>query len=100
MPNPYYWTNTIEEDEDSREEFQSLYNNENILEAYYYIPEVLLDTYLNMEVVLPCGGEGPEFYKGTKWLCDKNGIPIGTSNEKPILETIVYEVEYMNGHRA
>ena len=53
-----------------------------------------------MEVALPRDTDGPEFAKVTKRLRDANGIPIGTSSDNPILDTRLYEVEYMDGHKA
>ena len=53
-----------------------------------------------MEVALPRDGEGPEFAKVIKRLRDANGIPIGTANDNPILDTLLYEVEYLDGHKA
>ena len=53
-----------------------------------------------MEVALPRDTEGPDFYRFTKRLKDANGLPIGTANENPILDTRVYEVEYVDGQKA
>ena len=53
-----------------------------------------------MELALPRDSEGPEFARVTKRLRDANGIPIGTANDNPILDTRVYEVEYLDGHKA
>ena len=53
----------MDEYEDSREEFQWIYNDSNVPEAYYSTPEVLEDMYLNMEVSLPCDGEVPKYAK-------------------------------------
>ena len=36
----------------------------------------------------------------TKRLRDKDGIPIGTANDNPILDSRVYEIEYLDGHKA
>ena len=80
--------------------FKSIYNDKSIPEADDFTPEVLDDTYLNMELALPRDDEGPEFAKMTKRLRDANGIPIGTANDNPIFDTRVYEVEYMDGHKA
>ena len=33
-------------------------------------------------------------------LKDANGIPIGTASDNPILDTRLYEVEYVDGHKA
>ena len=53
-----------------------------------------------MEVALPQDTEGPDFARVTKRLKDANGLPMGTSNENPILDTRVYKVEYVDGHKA
>ena len=53
-----------------------------------------------MELALPRDGEGPEFAKVTKRLRDKDGLPIGTANDNPILDSRLYEVEYLDGHKA
>jgi hypothetical protein len=53
-----------------------------------------------MEVTLPRDNDGPTFAKVTKRLKDANGLPIGTANDNPILDTRVYEVEYLDGHRT
>ena len=61
---------------------------------------MLNNTYLNMEVALPWDDDGPEFAQVTKQLWDANGIPIGTANNNPILDTRIYEVEDIDGHKA
>ena len=45
------------------------------------------DTYVNMEIALTRDGEGPEFARVSKRLRDANGLPIGTANDNPILDT-------------
>jgi hypothetical protein len=99
-PDPEDWADLTENDEDFKEEFQRLYNDKDIPEADDYTPEVLEDTYINMEVALPRDDEGPQFAKVTKRLRDANGLPIGTADDNPILDSRVYEVEYMDGHKA
>ena len=99
-PNPDAWAELIEEDPDFREEFQKVYNDDTLPEADVRTPEVLEDTYINMEVALPRDSEGPEFARVTKRLRDANGIPIGTANDNPLLDTRIYEVEYLDGHKA
>ena len=99
-PNPEDWADMLEEDEDFRKEFQHIYNDDSIPEEENYTPEVADDTYLNMEVALPRDDEGPTFAKVTKRLRDANGIPIGTANNNPILDTRLYEVEFLDGHKA
>ena len=56
--------------------------------------------FMNMEVSLPRYTEGPDLYHVTKRLKDANGLPIGTANGNPILTTRLYEVEYVDEHKA
>ena len=65
-----------------------------------FTPEIMDDTYTNMEVALPRDTEGTDYPRVTKRLKDANGLPIGTSNENPILDTRVYEFKYVDGHKA
>ena len=54
-----------------------------------------------MEIVLPrVDGSEPAFVRVKKRRRDANGLPIETSNENPILDSRVYEVEYQDGHKA
>ena len=53
-----------------------------------------------MEIALPRDDEGPQFARVTKRLRDANGIPIGTANDNPILDTRLFEVEYLDGYKA
>ena len=99
-PNPEDWADLIESEKDFRDEFYRIFNDVNVEEADAHILEVLEDTYLNMELVLPRDGEGPEFARVTKRLRDANGIPIGTANNNPILDSSIYEVDYADGYKA
>ncbi len=99
-PNPADWADLMEKDSDFNEEFNKIFSDENIPKADDYTPEVLEDTYLNMELALCRDGDGPEFARVTKRLRDANGIPIGTANDNPLLDTRLYEVEYADGHKA
>ena len=53
-----------------------------------------------MDIELKRDNEGPKFAKVTERLQDKNGIPIGTQRDNPILDTRVYEVEYLDRNKA
>ena len=53
-----------------------------------------------MVIALPRDSEGLEFARVTKWLRDTNDITIGTTNDNPILDTRMYEVEFLDGHKA
>ena len=99
-PDPKDWADLIENDEDFRDEFETIYNSDSVKDADDYTPDVLNDTYLGMELALPRDGEGPEFARVTKRLRDKDGIPIGTANDNPILDSRLYEVEYLDGYKA
>ena len=88
-PNPGPWVDLIENDSDFCEEFERIYNNDEIPEAddEDYTPDVIDDTYLNMEVDLRRDGEGLELARVVKRLRDKYGIPIGTANDNSILDS-------------
>ena len=99
-PNPESWAAWLEHDEDFQAEFDQVVGNKDVPEADQdFTPDTIGDTYLNMEIALPRDSSGPEFAKVTKRLRDANGIPIGTANENPILDTRVYEVEFADGHK-
>ena len=98
-PSLEHWAD-MASDPEFVEEFQKVYDNPEIPEADNFSPEMLEDTYLNMELAMHCGDDGPEFARITKQLRDANGIPIGTSNDNPLLDTRVYEVEYLDGYKA
>jgi hypothetical protein len=83
------------------EEYGRTINDPLLQEAdQSFTPDAYDDTYLNMELALPRDGAEVQFGRVTKRLRDKNGIPIGTANDNPILDTRMYEVEFQDGHRA
>ena len=54
-----------------------------------------------MELAVPRGDNpNPQYAKVMKRLRDVNGIPIGTANKNPILDSRMYEVEYQDGTKA
>ena len=62
-----------------------------------FTPDVY-NTYQNMELAIPQGDSlEPRLARVTKQLKDVNGLPIGLANENPILDTRMYEVEYLDG---
>ena len=78
-----------------------LVNEKGIPEAdTEFTPEIFDDTYLNMELALDRGGEHPEYAKVTKRMRDKDGLPIGTASDNPILDSRMYEVEYLDGYKT
>ena len=101
LPPPVKWVDMLEDDEDFREEFDIIYQDKDIPEADdVFTQEIMDDTYMNMEVALPRDTELPDFDRVTKRLKDENGLQIVTANENPILDTRVYEVKYVDGHKA
>ena len=81
LPNPVKWADMLEEDEDLREKFYRIYQDKDIPEADdVFTPEIMYDTYMNMEVALPQYTEGPYFACVTKRLKDANGLTIVTAN--------------------
>ena len=83
-----------------QEEFAHIFNNKHILEAEDVFEPEVFDNYLNMELALDRHDDGPEFAQATGRLRDKDGCPIGTASKNSILDTRMYEVEYVDGHKA
>ena len=83
------------------QEFGRTINDPNIREAdQSFTPDSFDDTYLRMELALPREGGEVQFGRVVKRLRDKDGLPIGTANNNPILDTRMYEVEFQDGYRA
>jgi hypothetical protein len=83
------------------EEFGTTINDPKLKDADKdFTPDLYDDTYLNMELALPREGAEVQFGRVVKRLRDKDGLPIGTANDNPILDTHMYEVEFQDGHRA
>ena len=56
--------------------------------------------YLNMELAISQGDSlEPRLPRVTKRLKDANGLPIELANENPILDTRMYEVQYLDGEK-
>ena len=55
------------------------------------------DGYLQMERAFDRGDDSASFSKVTKRIMGAQGLPIGTANDNPILNTFMYEVEYLDG---
>ena len=88
--NPDFW-----------EEFRHVVFNEEVTEADDdFLPDVYGDTYLRMNLALPKRGEPePQCNRVTKRLRNANGLPIGKASDNPILDTRMYEVEYLDGEK-
>ncbi len=57
------------------------------------------DQYVSSEVILPHGGT-EKIGKVISCKGVHNGNPIGRANAKPIFDTRIYEVRFLNGHAA
>ena len=54
-----------------------------------------------MELALPQGDSlEPRLARVTKWMKDLSGLPIGTADDNPLLDTRMYEVEYLDSEKA
>ena len=102
-PDPELWADLKESDEDFREEFFKIYEDSDLPEAKDDLPEPspgIADTeLLSMELALPRDGDGPELARVKRRKKDSDGI-IGTAHKNPILDTRVFEVEFIDGHTA
>ena len=96
-PDPAMWADFAELDEDFREEFFKVYGDTNTKDADDFSPEIMDGTYLNMELALPRDGEEPAFARVKKRMKDGNGNPIGRAHSNPILDTRMFEVEFLDG---
>ena len=83
------------------QEFGRTINNPAIQEAdQEFTPDSFDDSYLHMELALPREGGGVQFGRVVKRLRDKDGLPIGTANDNPILDSRMYEVEFQDGYKT
>ena len=99
---PHDWTDhPFENDPDFMEEFHGVISHNKMKEADETFTPDVYDTYLNMELAIAQGDSlEPRLARGTKRLKDANGLPIGLANENPILDTRMYEVQYLDGEKA
>jgi hypothetical protein len=100
-PDPTAWAGISETDPNFAEEFATTFDNPDVPEADDDFDPDSFDAYLNMGLAVDRRpGAAPKFAQATKQLCDKNGNLIGKANDNPILDTRLYEVEYLDGHKA
>ena len=86
-----------EEDEAFRNEFQRIINDDSIKDA-----DLLLEDesgqYTNMEIGLPRGEDGQlERAVVKKRVIDVDGKPFGKSHSNPLVDSSLYEIEYLDG---
>ena len=99
-PDVQSWAELIGDNPDFEEEFQRIISNDDVAEAEDEFTPDSYDTYVNMELALARGDAIPAYARVTKRLRDAQGRPIGTAHDNPILDTRMYEVEYLDGHKA
>ena len=100
--DPYDWSNhPFGDDPDFQEEFNEVVSNPGIADADDTFTPDTYDTYLQMELALPQGDSLElRLAKVMKRMKDANRIPIGTAHDNPLLDTRMYEVEYVDGEKA
>ena len=101
---PELWADLKNVDEDFREEFFKVYQNEDLPEAMDDVvqpsPGIADSEILSMELAIPRDGANPELARVKRRKKDSDGNPIGTANKNPVLDTRVFEVEFGDGHTA
>ena len=92
----------MDTDDDFQDGFDNVISHPEVKEAdESFMPEVMGDTYVNMELALPQGDTlEPRYARVTKRLRDASGIPIGTAHDNPILDTRMYKVKFMDGEKS
>ena len=107
-----------EDDPEFNEEFHFVIKDDNVPEADdendYNIDKIkeggvttcstgsetpeMFDSYINMEVALPQGGEGEFLHaRAKRRALDTDGKQLGAKSNNPITDTRLYEVEFMDG---
>jgi hypothetical protein len=100
LVTPDDWNDPLYNDE-FIEEYGRTINDPSLKEVDDdFTPDAYDDTYLHMELALPRDGAEVQFGRVVKRLRDKDGLPIGTAHDNPILDTRMYEVEFQDGHKA
>jgi hypothetical protein len=99
-PDLAAWSKLLETDPNFAEEFAQTFDNPSVPEADDEFDPDSYDSYLNMELALERDDTTLEFAKVTKRMKDAAGNPIGVAHDNPILDARLYEVEYLDGHKA
>jgi len=106
-PDPEKWADAIENDKDFRLEFMQSFGSHDVLEGTddrpkdpprEPTPDVTDNTYLNLELSLPCGDDGPTFAWVKRRARDSDNQPIGIAHNNPILDTRMFKVEFDDGY--
>ena len=87
-----------ESDADFAEEFQKVISDESIREIDEDYSADTFDDYLSMVVGLPRGDDNALHQAKVKErVKDEDGIPIGKRNNNPLMDSRMYEVEFLDG---
>ena len=91
-------------DPDFDEEFKKVISDDDVPNAEHdNIPEINIheaanDGYIDMELGMPRGAEGQLLHARVKRRAvDSDGKPLGVGSSKPITDTRLYEIEYIDG---
>ena len=98
-PNIKLWEDLAGDNKIFHEEFDRVITNEDIPEADDIFDPEEFDNYVNMELALDRHDDGPEFARVNKRLKYKDGRPIRIAAENPILDIMMYGVEYDDGYK-
>ena len=83
------------EDDEFLQEYSRVINDPDVIEAD---DEAVGDRYMNMELGLPRGPDGTMIKaKVKKRTLDEAGNPIGKYHENPLLDSRMYDVEFIDG---
>ena len=99
-PNIELWEDLAGDNEIFHEEFVRVITNEEILEADDIFDPEEFENYVNMELALDSHEDGPKFSRFNKILKEKDGRPIRIAADNPILDIIIYGVEYDDGYKT
>ena len=91
------WNDLVESDPDFADEFNRIYDNHDVQEADDNFDPDSFDSFIGMELSVDRGDVHPVHAKVTKRLRDHRGNPIGTAHDKIMLDTRMYEVEFIDG---
>ena len=97
-PTMEMWNDLADGNEDFQKDFARVFDNTDVKEYDDQFTLGSYDNYISMELALDRGGKKPEYARFKKRLKDNQGRPIRIASENPILDTIMYEIEYQDGH--
>ena len=97
-PNLDDYQDLISDDCDFADEFNRVFSNADVKEVEDDHTLEQYDKFLNMDILIDRGDEYPELGRVIKRARNSDGVPIGTANDNPILDTRMYHIEFQDGH--